>query len=177
MIALGIDPGKLGGFAVVTGVGRSLTVQKMPATEADVWEWFRELGDAKVNVEIAVIEIASARPAFRPGAKACVACARPFQQGQGVSSAFNSGWGYGGLRMALIASGVPFYEVTAAKWCRAHGLKRGPAESNTDWKNRHKALAQRLYPNVTRITHHTADALLIAHYAIRLAAETAGVAG
>ena len=76
---------------------------------------------------------------------------------QGVASSFKFGMGYGGLRMALIATRVTFTTVTPPKWqtamqCRSHGDK-----------NITKRRAQELFPSLT-ITHALADALLIASY-------------
>jgi len=83
---------------------------------------------------------------------------------EGVSSAFKFGQNYGALRMAVVACKLPLHTVTPQKWCSGLGLRKKKGEANTTWKNRHKALAQELYPGI-KITHATADALLIAHWA------------
>ncbi len=60
----------------------------------------------------------------------------------------------------LIASRIPFEEVTPQKWQKTLScLSRGD-------KNITKAKAQQLFPGL-RVTHATADALLIAEYARR----------
>jgi hypothetical protein len=87
--------------------------------------------------------------------------------GNGVSGMFKFGMSYGGLRMALIAAGIPFEEVQPRAWQKAMGIPpRSKTESGTQWKNRLKAKAQQLYP-AEKVTLAVADALLIATYCQR----------
>ena len=146
MIFIGIDPGKTGGIGWLRG-GAALA-EKMPETERDVWE--RLKGDSgDLPIDFAVIERAQPMPK------------------QGVSSAFNYGVGYGGLRATLIALGIPFETVHPGKWQRALGcLSRGD-------KNVTKRKAQELFPSL-KITHATADALLLAYYARMIHAQRTG---
>ena len=65
----------------------------------------------------------------------------------------------------MTAAGIRWEYVTPQKWQREFGLIL-PKLSNTDKKNRHKAVAQQLFPDV-KITHAIADALLIAEYCRR----------
>ena len=79
---------------------------------------------------------------------------------QGISSSFKYGTNYGFLRGCLIGCGIAFEEVSPAKWqsvmrCLSHGDKRIT-----------RAKAQQLFPQL-KITHHTADALLICEFARR----------
>ena len=46
--------------------------------------------------------------------------------------------------------------------------RRGKGETPAQKKNRHKALAEELFPEVKRVTHANADALLIAEYGRRI---------
>ena len=79
---------------------------------------------------------------------------------QGVSSTFKFGVNYGLLRGLMIAGAIPFEEVSPLKWQREMAcLSKGD-------KNITKARAQQLFPGI-KITHATADALLIAEYARR----------
>lgn len=134
---LGIDPGKSGGLAII-GIGEPVAV-KMPETERDIYDTvfsFRRWEDCDV---VAVIERVHSMP------------------GQGVSSSFTFGMGYGGLRMALIAAQIPFTEVTPQKWQKELGcLTKGD-------KNVSKSKAQQIFPSL-KITHAIADALLIAEW-------------
>jgi crossover junction endodeoxyribonuclease RuvC len=144
-VFLGIDPGQSGGLAVLMGgplhpKSPEAFVWKMPETERDLWEIVRtrEVGEA-----FAVIEAVHSMPK------------------QGVASSFKFGRSYGFLRGCLIASGIPFEEVTPQKWQKALGcLTKGD-------KNVSKRRAQQLFPGL-KITHATADALLLAEYARRL---------
>jgi Holliday junction resolvasome RuvABC endonuclease subunit len=75
----------------------------------------------------------------------------------GVKSAFTFGNGFGHLEMALTAAGIPFERVSPQRWQKALGcLTKGD-------KNVSKRRAQELFPSM-KITHATADALLIAYY-------------
>lgn len=86
----------------------------------------------------------------------------------GAATMFTFGQNYGFIRGVLIALGVPFEEVLPATWQATFSLKRtDKSESDTDKKNRHKAKAQQLWPNV-KVTHAISDALLIAEHARRL---------
>jgi crossover junction endodeoxyribonuclease RuvC len=137
---IGIDPGVGGGIAVVGKKGNVVSAVKMPETERDVLDVIRGYGS---NAEtIGILEHVSASPQM------------------GVVSAFTFGRGYGALRMALTAAGIPFDEVTPQVWqkrlsCRSHGDK-----------NVTKRRAQELFPLV-KVTHANADALLIAEYGRR----------
>jgi len=142
---IGIDPGKSGGIAVVWSGGA--TAMKMPTTEKDLWQMIEGLAPLAC---FTVIERVHSMPE------------------QGVRSVFTFGWGYGGLRMALVAADIPFEEVLPTAWQRTFGLALGKKvkESHVQKKNRHKAKAQQLFPHV-KVTHSVADALLIAEYGWR----------
>lgn len=137
MSYLGIDPGVSGGLALVSN-GAAEAV-KMPATEADCLQWLEE---RRAKVTHALIEKVHSRP------------------GQGVSSTFKFGKNYGLLRGLLVALRIPFEEVAPGKWQRALGCLSGGDKNVT------KAKAQQLFPAL-RVTHATADALLIAEHCRR----------
>jgi hypothetical protein len=142
---LGIDPGKSGGIAFI---GESeILVSKMLDTESDICHC---LSTVQYPVKAMIEKVGG----YRAGRE---------QRG---SAMFNFGMNYGGLRMALIALEIPFEEVTPKRWQKAFGLFRAKTETNTQWKNRAKAKAQQLFPEIT-ITLATADALLIAEYCRR----------
>jgi Holliday junction resolvasome RuvABC endonuclease subunit len=139
MVFLGIDPGKGGGIAAVDEAGKVLGVEKMPGTEAELLATLRQWPD---GVTRAVLEFVRSSPQM------------------GVTSAFSFGRGYGGLRMALVASGIPFDEVVPAKWQQAMQC-RSKGDKNTT-----KRRAQELFPSV-RCNHFVSDALLLAEYCRR----------
>lgn len=154
VIYLGIDPGKSGGLVSITlssGKARaSVNTVPMPSTERDIWDWF-DTWDwiPGTDPTYAVIEKVRSSPQ------------------QGVVSSFTFGRGYGSLCMALTAADISFEEVRPQVWLRAMGIPpRKKKESNSQWKNRLKAIAQQLYPKL-EITLATADALLIATFCQR----------
>ena len=152
MIVLGIDPGASGGLALLDmsfggSTARVLAVTKLPETERDIWDWIyssrirkREFDNHPCDFDrFAVIEHVHSMPK------------------QGVASSFKFGRSYGFLRGCLIASGIPFTEVTPQKWQKALScMSKGD-------KNVTKARAQQLFPDV-KVTHAVADALLLAYY-------------
>lgn len=151
---VGVDPGQSGGLVIIHdgSYGISSTpmthaeAMPMPATERDIWDWFEGLDPQQT---VAVIEKVHSMPK------------------QGVASTFKFGMGYGGLRMALIAAGIPFEDVTPRVWQKALSiLSRKVTETKTQFKNRLKAKAQQLFPSI-KVTLKTADALLIAEYCKR----------
>lgn len=139
MIYIGIDPGLSGGIAKLNYDGTFLSAEKMPPTERDIYDALAALDGGP---ETAMIEKVSASPQM------------------GVTSAFTFGKGYGGLRMALTASGIPFDEVTPQRWQKAMQCLTGGD------KNVSKRRAQQLFPQV-KVTHAIADALIIAEYCRR----------
>lgn len=145
MTFIGLDPGNSSGsVGVVSDAGRHLACLKLPkATVHDLVAFLREHAQ---DCRLAVLERVSAMPK------------------QGVSSSFKFGVSLGELRGALAAAGIPFEEVPPAKWQTAMRCRSGGDKNVT------KAAAQRLFPEV-KITHGTADSLLLAEYARRLYAE------
>ena len=150
MRVIGIDPGKSGGIAVAI-MGESVCYP-MPDTEKDTWELIVSLHGGHLEQKpdaYAYIEKVHAMP------------------GQGVTSMFNFGMNYGMLRAFLVAAGIPFETVTPQKWQKFFGLiRKDKNETNTQKKNRHKAKAQEIFPDL-KITHKVADCLLIAEYGWR----------
>ena len=141
MIVIGIDPGKSGGIAWIDETGKAC-VEKMPDTLKDLWELISNIsgyyGIYKIDC-VAYLEQVSSSP------------------GMGVVSAFTFGNGFGHLEMALTAAGIPFERVRPQIWQKAMGcMTKGD-------KNVSKRKAQELFPEI-KITHATADALLIAKY-------------
>lgn len=133
---IGIDPGASGALVALGADGTVLSAAKMPETERDVADWLREWG---LGAAHAVIEHVHAMPK------------------QGVSSSFKFGRCYGMLLMGLTCAGVPFTAVRSYVWQRQmQCLTKGD-------KNVSKRRAQQLFPDF-RVTHATADALLIAEY-------------
>lgn len=144
MKVIGVDPGQSGGFGVmewtVSDTKRTGPIQarayKMPDTERDVYELIHGL-----YPDFCIIEAVHSMPK------------------QGVASSFKFGKSYGFLRGCLIGIGIPFEEVTPQKWQTTLGCRSGGDKNVT------KSFAQQKFPSL-KITHATADALLIAFYGI-----------
>ena len=151
---IGIDPGQSGGIAAVMGNGK-VKAWKMPATERDLWEQiFCRLSwchDPHI-----FLEKVGPQPTFGQDGKR-----------QGISSTWKFAQHNGVLRGMIIASGIPSETASPQKWCAFFGLKKGKDETQTAWKNRHKAKAQELFPGIS-VTHAIADALLIMEYGRRI---------
>lgn len=145
---IGIDPGVNGGIAWIAD-GKAC-VEKMPDTLEDLWDLICDIvsgkggsPEARLNTALfglrAYIEQVSSSPQM------------------GVVSAFSFGRGYGNLEMALTAAGVPFERVRPQVWQKSLGcLTKGD-------KNVTKRKAQEMFPGI-KVTHATADSLLIAAY-------------
>jgi hypothetical protein len=154
---LGIDPGKNGGLVAILPFGAPI-VTPMPETERDVWEWFRAF---RGQVEATVEQVGGYTGDGQPG-----------------SAMFNFGWGYGGLRMALIAAGIPFSTVVPRTWQKTMGIPvKGKGESKSQFKERIRAKAQQRFPRLAIWSEPRSkgrqlaicDAMFIAEYGRRKA--------
>ena len=139
---IGVDPGANGGIAWITD-GKAC-VEKMPDTLQDLWDLIRDITNhPRSSLDgrnyKAYIEQVHSSPQM------------------GVKSAFTFGNGFGHLEMALTAAGIPFERVRPQVWQKALGCM---TKGN---KNVSKSKAQELFPD-RKVTHATADALLIAYY-------------
>ncbi len=144
-VFIGVDPGKSGAIVALGDHPTEALTCVCKNTEREAWEFLRERANEAPGNSFAMIEKVSAMPK------------------QGVTSMFNFGMSYGFLRGILVAAQIPFEAVTPAKWQKRYGLIRKKGETDVQKKNRHKAVAQELFPT-TKVTHALGDALLIAHY-------------
>lgn len=137
---LGIDPGSSSGaIAYVLDAREAFAWPIAKMTDREIWDRINQLASIAC---LAVLERVSAMPK------------------QGVASSFKFGASFGGLRMALIASGLRLELVTPTVWqgkmkCQTGGDKKVTREA-----------AQRLFPGM-KITNHNADALLLAEFGRR----------
>ena len=140
MTFIGLDPGASGGIGVISPHGTY--AEKMPDTEKDILNFLESITRAEVGESHLVIEVVHSMPR------------------QGVASSFKFGMSYGALRMAAIACGAKVSHVAPQKWQKElQCLSRGD-------KNVTKRRAQELFPEL-KITHATADGILLAEYARR----------
>jgi len=146
-VLIAIDPGKAGGIAVAFG-GLPVRCVRMPPTEGDVLALLRQLVTSPSQT-VAIIEEVSGYAG----------------RGQPGCSMFKFGRGFGFLLGVLQALGVRVELVRPQKWQKALSLGTASScASSTEWKNKLKAMAQRLYPDV-EVTLAVADALLILEFA------------
>ncbi len=144
MKLIGIDPGANGGIASLNTENDEVKCWAMPETEKDMVEMFIEL--VTCGYTKALIEKVHGMP------------------GQGGAAMFTFGRGYGTVRTAMIAVGISFDEVTPQAWQKAMGIPpRKKTETKVQHKNKLKAKAQQLFPDV-KVTLANADALLIVEY-------------
>jgi hypothetical protein len=143
---VGIDPGKKGGLALLSSSGDIVDLIKMPETNRVLWGWI----DTIPPETLVVLEKVHSMPK------------------QGVRSMFTFGLGYGALLMGMEAAGLTYMEKVPRTWLKFLGIpgKKKEGETKTEWKNRLKGVAQRLYPE-QRLTLSTCDALLIAYYGLK----------
>lgn len=154
MIYIGIDPGLSGAIA---WAGDQQGAVKMPRTEADIFECLRKL-ERDCSIKriglLGVVEKLGGMPRDPNTKKAK----------QSPTTMFKLGRNYGHLQMALAALEIPQHEeVLPRKWQAEFGLLRRPGETITQKKNRHKAVAQKIFPTI-EVIHATADALLLAEW-------------
>ena len=144
VLYVGIDPGASGGWAALWGDGKIHHVGKLKDAKT-----FISACRSSLDMQI-VLEKVWATPQM------------------GVTSSFSFGYNFGWLAGVIDACGRGYQEVTSMKWQRELGLIQSGRHigQNDDKKARNKALAEELFPG-QRITHATADALLIAEYCRR----------
>jgi hypothetical protein len=141
---LGIDPGGSGGLALLAADGRVLDARATPDSDLDLY-------DSLVAVTLP------------EHVRAVVEAVGGFS-GQSASASFKFGASFGAIRMALTAVGIPYELVAPTVWQRPFNLPSGKkAGSKVAKKNAHKSRAQELFPGA-KVTHATADALLLAEW-------------
>lgn len=142
---IGIDPGKAGGIAVYSiDKRRLIEVVKMPEAPQDLLNFLRLY---KYN-SVCYLEKVGGLP------------------GMGGSAMFNFGKGFGWLEMALLSLKIPNNEVIPARWMKSLSLGVRGHKTKTEWKNKLKIEAQKLFPNV-KVTLCISDALLILKYGVK----------
>jgi crossover junction endodeoxyribonuclease RuvC len=153
---LGVDPGLTGGFAILdvhddgtqTVVVEAAPVVKVPATKGgtrrvyDVPALYQALTNLQ-PVTMAYLEQQGARP------------------GQGVTSTFSIGMGYGLWYGLLTAAAVPFMVVSARTWQAKVGVRSKGKKPLKAIKQGVRLAAQRRFPTLQVKLDH-ADAVMIA---------------
>lgn len=141
-VYIGIDPGADGAIALLTGDGRLMSIQDMPA-----------------HAELMREELA-----FVQADKFCAIETQQAMPGQGVTSMFSLGQNYGLLTGILVGLQIPHEAVRPQRWMRALGI---PAKAD---KAKHVEIALALFPTAQvkgprgGLKDGRADALLIAEF-------------
>ena len=148
---LAIDPGHSGGLAV-SWFGKT-ECWPMPETEGDRLALVREIRSAALaeggELVCVLEEVGGFAGKAQPG-----------------SAMFRFGENYGFLKGVIQALEIRLVLVRPQVWQKGFGLGTASAcASKTIWKNKLKAEAQRRFPHF-RVTHKTADALLILEHSI-----------
>ena len=81
------------------------------------------------------------------------------------SAAFKLGYSYGWIVGKF--AGYKTHHVTPQVWQKFLNIGTKGEQTTTQWKNKLKDEAIKLFPNQKRITLATADAYLILHYALK----------
>lgn len=165
-VFIGIDPGSSGGFAIITTDG--VETYPMIADLGDLWEFFKNCKFPLTGVSVYMEQVggfigtrAADDGGFGDGKKRNLASAHTM---------FVFGRGVGHIDMALAGNRLweSTIHITPRKWQAEFGIgPKGKGETQTQFKNRIKAKAVELFPDV-KVTLKTADALLIALYGKRI---------
>jgi crossover junction endodeoxyribonuclease RuvC len=151
MTRVAIDPGLSGGIAYQRD-GQPPQAVPMPGTEGDLVDLLRAIAAESEEVVAIVEEVGGYIGKAQPG-----------------STAFKFGRNFGFILGVLQTIGIRVELVRPQKWQKALSLgSASGCASKTQWKNKLKASAQRLYSHL-KPTLATADALLILDYARRMA--------
>ena len=143
---IAIDPGKSGGIAWRMAYGTRAIA--MPATETDISGKLKEIYYHLDKPTVVIEEVGGYIGRPQPG-----------------SAMFTFGRNFGFILGVLTCLGARIVLVRPQKW--QGFLSLGKSEGDrTKWKNKLKAKAQNLYPNI-QVTLATADALLILEYGIK----------
>jgi hypothetical protein len=147
-----VDPGLSGGFAWRNAVSGIVYAEKMPSTIKEMYDF---LEDFKPTYNFPIVMLMEKVGKHRLGNSAQ------------SSATFAKHVGH--LEMAMIAHGIPTYEVAATKWMneivpgRPKGVEGAQVRAR---KNYIKDQMQRHHPHL-KVTLATADALGILEYLIR----------
>ena len=150
MKIIGIDPGLHGGIAVYDAENGNIKVYKMPETFPDIFNLLTQINNENGGNQNLVAYLEDV--------------------GQGIPNQSSSATAKfarhnGHLEMALYAIGIRTEMVKPQKWQKSFSNTLGKSSDyeKREWKNRLKALAQRLFPQ-EKVTLDTADAILISYY-------------
>ena len=152
---LGIDPGKKGSYSVIDEKGKITILFRMPILQ---------LKKPEIDTSVVIANFRNIQREYgNPYTIIEKAQAMP---GQGVTSMFSYGMGYGLLIGILTTLGIPFAEVHPRTWTK--DLFKG---ISGEGKDRCYASARQIFPEWQpkyKYERDWADSLLIAEYGRRL---------
>lgn len=146
-LLLGIDPGSNGGFMARMSNGETIT-GSLPDTEGDLLGLLEMLAMSEADEKVCYLEnLVKFTGSPMPSS---------------AMASYASNWGV--LKGMLMALKFQLVLVTPQSWQKALGLGNSRGIGKTEWKNKLKSEAQRLYPK-EKITLSNADAALIFRHA------------
>lgn len=159
MYYLGIDPGATGAIAFFDRDAHELIVHDIPTLKN---------GKNRTIINMPVLCQLMAPPKDVP-VKAALEKVHAFE-GQGISSAFNFGTGYGGLLMGLAGHSIPYRDAIPSLWKKHFKLHRSKGMTKTQFKKLSLGAATQLFPNQAELFKRQkddgrAEAALLALYA------------
>jgi hypothetical protein len=178
VLLIGIDPGASGGIAWRTGTG-TIEAVPMPETQGDIVDLFRKAymfrGDGERAVALIEQVTGFVRKQHAVVCKNChtvmppkIRCSKchgivDLNLGDPGASMFVFGKNAGFVEGTVMATGIRLETISARSWQKVFGLSKTYGEKPTEWKNRLKEKAQKVYADYPqlKITLKTADALLI----------------
>lgn len=168
MLLIAVDPGKAGGIAIAPQAG-NFQAFKMPQTDGDVIEFFNRIIPENSIISEKVVCYMEKVGGFTGPKRRYVSCPRcgtgvPYNAGDPGSHMFKFGYGNGFLVSTIMTRKIPLEMTPPQRWIKALGLGVKGSMTTTQWKNKLKDMAQKLYPDI-KVILATADALLILKYA------------
>lgn len=146
-VVIGCDPGNSGAFSVIRyPSGEHIESKKTPGTLHEYMDMMQGFV-MRYDVVLLLKEQIHSRPT------------------NGAKQNYSIGWTVGTLESMLMFFAITNITKTPSTWMKYYNLKKDPSESDNQWKNRLKAKALQLYPDVS-VTLWNADAILIARYAL-----------
>ena len=170
MRRIGIDNGAKGAIVVIDGKRRAVQVEPMPVINVGVTRKGKR-GTKNILDMVRVLSIlAEAKRKSKGDIFAVLEHAQVFP-GEGRSTAFTAGRGYGALEMALVSLSIPYEIVRPRKW-QSEVLK---GIEGADYKARSVLKCRRVFPDIDltpgrrrKPMDGIADAACMALYAERI---------
>lgn len=160
---IGLDPGQNGSFTLISD--KQVISLKRGETESDVLDTFKTLLTQVDNKLKVYIEAVHTMPTTMPSSIRC-SCGKYHKTVKVIQGGASQGkfmQGYGFLRGMLVALDIDFEEVQPRVWQKVFVEAKSKDETKTDHKNKLKAKAQLLFPDI-KVTLALSDSLLIAKY-------------